>query len=149
MVGTTLLLGWDSPFSKDGEKLKFLSFYRLFVSMKSLLSLSEKLILLATDIEKGNVVANAGISLNYCIAGAVLFEMIEKKLLVSKNEHIVEWPHGLTGDALYDLGLEKTKKPGKGEASEILDRAFFFGIRSDANCHSRQACREGRPEERR
>lgn len=77
--------------------------------MKPQLTLPEKLILLATDIEKGNVVANAGISLNYCIAGAVLFEMIEKKLLVSENEHIVQWPHGLTGDTLYDLGLEKLK----------------------------------------
>lgn len=109
MVGTSLGVVPNRALENDRGELSFSRSCWLFMRMNPQLSLSEKLVLLATNIEKGNVVANAGISLNYCIAGAVLFEMIEKKLLVFENKHIVQWPHGLTGDALYDLGLEKIK----------------------------------------
>ncbi len=77
------------------------------------LSLSEKLVLLATDIQKGNVVSNAGISLNYCIAGAVLFEMMESGLIRTRDERVIEWPGELTGNALYDIGLKKMKHVDK------------------------------------
>jgi len=75
--------------------------------MNHLLTLSEKLVLLATDIRKGCIVPNAGISLNYCIAGAVLFEMIEAGVLKSEHERVVEWPKASTGNALFDLGLKR------------------------------------------
>ena len=113
--------------------LKFFRLYRLFMGMNPELSLSEKLILLATDIEKGNVVANAGISLNYCIAGAVLFEMMEQKLLVSENEQIVQWPHGITGNALYDAGMEKLKHLEKAKSLK-----YWIEIFSSVSDHMRQ-----------
>jgi len=74
------------------------------------LSLSEKLILLATDEASGATVGNAGMGLHTCIGGAVLFEMIHADLLKLEDGRITTWPKDSMGSELYDIAMHQMRR---------------------------------------
>ncbi len=79
------------------------------------LTLSEQLLLLALRDEKGTVVSNAGIALNFGLAGALLLELtVDEKIAIREGKLVVQNATP-SGDPLHDEVLNilasKARRP--------------------------------------
>ena len=88
------------------------------------LSLPEQLLLLALDDDKGSAVSSVGTSLHYAIAGAVLFELIGKKIF-DQSGKLLTVKHGVrTGDEALDVVLEMSEHLSKPRSMSHLIQLF-------------------------
>ncbi len=77
------------------------------------LSLSEELLLLALNDEKGTIVMAASLGLPYGLAGAALIELVEAGLLRLEGKEIIAAPGGLARDDLLDGILAAVRSSAK------------------------------------
>jgi golgi phosphoprotein 3 len=74
------------------------------------LSISEELLLLAMDDEKGKLVSPSMGGLAYTQAGAVLFELILMGKIEIEDDKIVTWPVQPMGDPIFDMAIARFAK---------------------------------------
>jgi len=74
------------------------------------LSISEELLLLAMDDEKGKLVSPSIDGLAYTQAGAVLFELILMGKIEIEDDKIVTWPVHPMGDPIFDMAIARFAK---------------------------------------
>ena len=75
------------------------------------LSISEELLLLSMDDEKGKLVSPTMDGLAYTLAGAVLFELMLLGKIEIENDKVIAWPSQETGDPVSDMAIARfTKK---------------------------------------
>jgi len=70
------------------------------------LRLSEELLLLALDDEKGTIVSKASMAISYSLAGAVLLELVLQQKVQLDGKHLVLKDSRLTGDYIYDFVIK-------------------------------------------
>lgn len=96
------------------------------------LTLTDELMLLALDDEKGNFIADS-LSFTYALGGSVILELCLKEKIEIRGKEIHVKHSGRTGDALLDLLLESIRQSKKvrkidywidklsGKETEIID----------------------------
>lgn len=80
------------------------------------LSLCEQLVLLATDEKSGATLSQLGMSLQYCLAGAIFFEMACDGVIEVEDDVVTHLPQEADLDGVYQIafkGGEKLKKTPK------------------------------------
>lgn len=74
------------------------------------LSITEEILLLSLDDEKGKLIYCDSNVLRFVLAGGVLFDLlIQKEIEIEKNE-VVSWPKDLNGNPVLDLAIERLAK---------------------------------------
>ena len=82
------------------------------------LRLSEELLLLAQDDEKGTIVSGASIAIDYGLAGAVLLELAEDQKIDLDGTKLELKDSKLTGDFTYDFVIQQISKSSKPRTTE-------------------------------
>jgi Golgi phosphoprotein 3 len=77
------------------------------------LSITEELLLLSLDDEKGKLVSFDSTVLSFTLAGAVLFELMLLGKIEIKEENIVAWPTEPMEDHVLDLAIVRFAKSNK------------------------------------
>ena len=77
------------------------------------LSITEELLLLSMDDEKGKLVSPSVDGLAYTMAGAVLFELMLLGKIEIQDEKLVAWPESPMGDPIFDLAIARFTKKNK------------------------------------
>ena len=75
------------------------------------LSISEELLLLSMDDEKGKLISPTMDGLAYTLAGAVLFELMLLGKIEIDDDKVIAWPTVESGDPVFDMAIARfTKK---------------------------------------
>ncbi len=86
---------------------------RLNVMESETLSISEELLLLSMDDEKGKLVSPSIDGLAYTLAGAVLFELMLMGKIEVEADKVITWPVHPLGDPILDLAIARFAKKEK------------------------------------
>lgn len=82
------------------------------VSVASL-SIPEELLLLSLDDEKGRLVSSDSTILRFVLAGAILDELVQRKLVEIQGGKVVAWTGEPIGDPILDPAIERLTRKNK------------------------------------
>ena len=74
------------------------------------LSITEEMLLLSLDDEKGKLIYCDSNVLRFVLAGGVLFDLLIQKEIEIEKDEVVSWPKDLTGNPVLDLAIERMAK---------------------------------------
>ena len=94
-----------------------------------MLSLSEKLMLLALHDEKGSIVFSASTALPYALAGALLIELLYQKKVAMENGKVIIVDRSQTGNELLDKALDLISSSQKLRSAKYWIQKFNTGIK--------------------
>lgn len=77
------------------------------------LSIPEELLLLSMDDEQGRLVSSDSIILRFVLAGAILDELVLRKLVEIQDGKVVAWTGELIGDPILDPAIERLARKNK------------------------------------